>query len=141
MTNAHIAAGWLRQADYILQEARQQFKAGLWHLTVRRCQESVELALKALLGFYGIAVPHLHDVGFLLKEHETRFSRTIRKRVETLQSISRRLRHERETSFYGDEEMSLAPDEIYNAGDATAALRDARTVLELITRETHHVKS
>lgn len=39
----------LRQARLILEEAERHHHAGAWHLVVRRCQETVELALKAAL--------------------------------------------------------------------------------------------
>lgn len=134
MTNTHLALGWMRQARYILDEARKDFQSGRWHLVVRRCQESVELALKSLLGSAGIEIPKLHDVGFLIKQNEMRFSDEIKKMADRLQSISRSLANERETSFYGDEELMLPPDQLYNEGDAQKSLEDALFVLELVSR-------
>ena len=49
-------------------------------------------------------------------------------------SVSRRLRREREVSFYGDEESGAAPDRLYTAGDAGQAVADARIVVELCER-------
>jgi HEPN domain-containing protein len=54
---------------------------------------------------------------------------SLRNQLERLVSISRRLRQERELSFYGDEETGAPPDRLYSAADAEDALRSARFVL------------
>ena len=58
----------------------------------------------------------------------------MRPHLDHLVSISRRLRREREVSFYGDEESGAAPDRLYTAGDAEQAVADARIVVELCER-------
>ncbi|HCU23537.1 MAG TPA: DNA-binding protein, partial [Deltaproteobacteria bacterium] len=131
MTNPDIARGWLRQAKNIFEEARQNFQKQLWHLVVRRCQESVEMSLKALLAWIGLEIPRIHDVGFLLKKNKDRFPETIRDKVDQIQSISRHLKKERETSFYGDEELMLPPDVLYNSEDAKTALTEAEFIYQL----------
>lgn len=131
MTNPELARGWTRQAENILQEARAAADNGLWHLAVRRCQESVEMALKGLLGLVGIEVPKIHDVGFILRQYKDRFPKAIQAEIDRIQSISRRLKKERETSFYGDEELMLPPDQIYNKEDATQSLAEAEFVVKL----------
>ncbi len=113
MTNVEMAQGHLRQARLILDEAEGLERRGAWHLVVRRCQEAVELALKAVLRSVGVEVPHVHDV------------------LDRLVSISRRLGLERETSFYGQEQTGTPPEKLYAAVDADTAMRDARFVLDL----------
>jgi HEPN domain-containing protein len=135
MTNREIALGWLRQAENILEEAKTNFDRKLWHLVVRRSQESVEMALKSLLGYGGIEVPKIHDVGFLVAKNRNRFSSEIQKECEHLQSISRSLKKERETSFYGDEELQLPPEELYHQRDAEHALAEARFLFQLVKTE------
>lgn len=131
MTNAEMARSYLRQAQQILEEAERHRREGVWHLAVRRCQEAVELGLKAVLRAGGIEVPHVHDVGVFLREHAERFPGLATEDLDRAASISRRLREERELSFYGDEEVGAPPERLYAAHDAEEALRDARFVLEL----------
>jgi HEPN domain-containing protein len=131
VTNADMAASHLRQAREILGEAERHHAAQVWHLVVRRCQEAVELALKALLRASGIEVPHVHDVGIFLVEHSERLPARVMPHLERLVSVSRRLRQEREVSFYGDEATGAPPDRLYSARDAEAALEDARFVQRL----------
>ncbi len=131
MTNADMARSYLRQAREILGEAERHHVTQIWHLAVRRCQEAVELALKGLLRASGIEVPHVHDVGIFLVEHRERLPVAVTPHLERLVSVSRRLRREREVSFYGDEETGAPAERLYAAPDAEAALADARFVQTL----------
>ena len=134
MTSGEIARSHLRQARLILAEAERYERDGIWHLAVRRSQESVELALKGLLRAAGLEVPHVHDVSAFLVEHSERLPAALMPHLDRLVSVSRRLRREREVSFYGDEESGAAPDRLYTAGDAEPAVADARIVVELCER-------
>ncbi|GEM_PF-4915006 len=49
MNNRQMARAMLQQAEVILAEAHYLNTHRHWHLVIRRCQESVELALKAVL--------------------------------------------------------------------------------------------
>lgn len=126
-----MARSYLRQARRIFGEAERHHRDQGWHLTVRRCQETVELALKAVLRGSGIEVPHVHDVGIFFVEHAERFPETFTKHLDRVVSISRRLREEREISFYGDDEVGAPPERLYSAQDAEEALGDARFILTL----------
>lgn len=131
MTNAEMAQGHFRQARLILEEAEGLQRRGAWHLVVRRCQEAVELALKAVLRSAGVEVPHVHDVGIFVLEHADKLPASVTPHLGRLVSISRRLGLERETSFYGHEQTGTPPERLYAAVDADAAIRDARFVLDL----------
>lgn len=73
MTNQEAAQYNLQRAQIILDEAEHLRNQGAWNLVVRRCQETVELALKGALLWAGINVPHIHDVGGILVQHAERF--------------------------------------------------------------------
>jgi HEPN domain-containing protein len=88
-------------------------------------QEAVELALKGLLRSCGIEVPHVHDVGPVLKRHRSRLPSLTRSEADQLARISRRLARERSAAFYGEEESDASPHELYDTQDATEAVRDA----------------
>lgn len=90
----------------------------------------VELALKAALRVVGVEVPHIHDVGIILKDHQEKFPEVFRGEIDRMASISRRLRREREVSFYGDEEIGAPPQQLYVEADARTALEDAHFVLD-----------
>ncbi|MDP2871693.1 MAG: HEPN domain-containing protein [Bacillota bacterium] len=130
MTNRGAAENSIKRAGIVLQEAEALSAAGHWNLSVRRCQESVELALKGALAWAGVEVPKVHDVGPLLRLNVGRFAPQFAEAIPQLASISRALRAERELSFYGDPESGIPPEELYTEDDALEALRKARFVLD-----------
>ena len=134
MTNQEAAEYSLKRAQVILGEAEHLKAQEAWNLVVRRCQEAVELALKGALLWTGINVPRIHDVGGILRQHDERFPADFRQARPSLASISRSLRVERETSFYGDEEGGLPPEVLYVEADANEALEKARFVLMHVAR-------
>lgn len=131
MTSREMAQSHLHQARRIQVEAGRHHADGAWHLVVRRCQEAVELGLKAVLRTAGLEVPKVHDVGVFLREHADHLPRAVRVELDRVTSISRRLREERELSFYGDEAVEAPPEQLYSKLDGDQALADARLVLDL----------
>lgn len=96
---------------------------------MRRAQEAVEMALKAVLRMVGVEVPRVHDVGLWLREHRDKFPPGLGQDIDRLAAISRRLRREREVSFYGDEEVGAPPQALYTLADAQEALEEAGWVV------------
>ncbi len=129
MTNQDLARALWLEAETILEEARGLLQRGAWNLVVRRAQEAVELALKAVLRSVGVEVPRVHDVGPALRLHADRLPDDLRAQVEVLAGISQRLARERERSFYGDEEGGRGPQALYAPEDAEQALAGADAVL------------
>jgi HEPN domain-containing protein len=132
MINSNIAYAYVKQASVIYNEAEALFHKGIWNMVVRRSQEVVELSLKALLRECGIEIPHLHDVSSLLKLHNNKLPPYILENLDKISSISRRLRQQREISFYGEEENDTAPEKLYSKLDAKDALLDADFVLNIV---------
>lgn len=128
MTNADMSKAYLLQAGEILREAKDLHRREAWNLVVRRSQEVVELSLKAALRNIGIEAVKVHDVGSLLRAHQGKFPASFRREVDRLAAISRRLRMERELSFYEDEETGASPQDLYRKGDAAAYLKEAAYV-------------
>ncbi len=118
----------------ILNEAKRYSTQGEWSLSLRRAQESVELALKGSLAWAGVDVPKVHDVGPLLKQDAAKFPSEFASAIRQMAAISRSLRAEREISFYGDPESGIPPEELYGEEDAADALRKAEFVLERCKR-------
>jgi HEPN domain-containing protein len=130
MSNHTTARANLQRAGRILEEARLLCEQRVWNLVVRRCQEVVELALKAALWWAGVEVPRLHDVGAILRQYAARFPEHFAEQIPRMASISRSLGAERERSFYGDEVLRLPPEELYFEHDAQDALEKAEFVLQ-----------
>ena len=97
---------------------------------VREAQEMVELLLKAVLRAIGAEVPKVHDVGRVLERHRDLLPPVMQDSLGEIKRISKRLRKERELSFYGAEDY--IPTEEYDLEDADMAIRDAEFVLRKV---------
>jgi len=134
MTNDEMAKSYLSTAQYSLRQAKMACSDEMWHLAIRRCQECAEMALKAVLRLIGIEASKVHDVGFLLRKHRDTFPDWFIAEIDHLAHISRSLRKDRETSFYGDQQLALPPEEVFTKVDADEALKEAEFVLEASQR-------
>ena len=132
MTNKEFAQSYFEQAKAIHQEIQIHYQAQNWNLVVRRSQEVVEMILKGVLRQAGLETPRLHDVGNVLRKEASRLPKAMAKELPRILSISRRLRQERETSFYGDEEQELPPSALYTEVDAKQAKDDIEWLLKFI---------
>jgi len=131
MNNLEMAESGVRQAGARVESAENALVEEEHSYVVRQSQEAVELALKSVLRLVGIEPPKWHDVGPILKEHADKFPHWFAENIEEMTSISRELRHERESSMYGDEEISTPSYKLYSRKDAEKALTNTRKVLEL----------
>ncbi len=129
-----MAKSYIRQARERLRHAREALNEGNYPYTIRQSQEAVELALKAALRLVGVEPPKWHDVGPILRRESKRFPEWFQREIGFMARVSRRLRREREPAMYGDEELSLPPEELYDRVDAEEALRDAQRVVEFVEK-------
>jgi len=111
MNNHQMANSMIHRAEAILDEARYLYQKRRWNLVVRRC-----------------------DVGPILRREKRRFPDWFQVQIPRLTSISRRLRLEREVSFYGDEQSGIPAEELYNEMDARWALEETQWVLDTCKR-------
>ncbi len=125
MTNHSIGRAYIEDARLILHEAEASLKEGHHHRTVRKCQESVEMALKGLLRVAGIEYPRAHRVGRVLLDSPIHQVTTL-ERLREIARIADELADTREEAFYGSEEQPAA--ELFSAEDASDALRKAKDV-------------
>lgn len=100
---------------------------------VREAQGVVELLLKGVLRLYGIDPPKWHDVGPIIEQHGSSFSAEIVAAIPEIVVLSRKLRKEREISFYGD--VDLIPSDSYTKEDADYAANKARWLVALLRKE------
>lgn len=120
-----------------LKKAQVRFKAlffykenGAYSDVVREAQELVELLLKAVLRAVGVEVPKIYDVSRTLEKHRLLLPPILADSLDGIKSISKRLRKERELSFYGAEDF--IPTEEYSIEDADKAIKDAEFVLKTV---------
>jgi HEPN domain-containing protein len=130
MTNLDLAKSYFKKIDARIKVLYIFFNEKDYSDVVRETQELVELALKGMLRYIGIEPPKFHDVSSLLIEYKDLFKPEIQLHIDKLAMISKRLRKERELSFYGD--IDFIPTENYTEEDAKQCLEDAEFVHRIV---------
>lgn len=130
MRNTDLARDYIQRAAVRLRALDVLFEGESWADVVREAQEIVELTLKALLRTCGIDPPRAHDVSDILLAERDRLPQNIQSEVESLASVSRELRRDRELAFYGAED--LTPSGFYTRSDAERARDGASRTVELV---------
>ena len=131
MTNLSLAQSYVTKATVRMKALAVLRDEGAHSDVVREAQEIVELALKGTLRAIGVEPPKFHDVGGLLLEHAGKLPVAVAGRLPRAAEISKRLRRERELSFYGD--IDFIPTEEYFDEDARRAFDEASWIVELAT--------
>lgn len=126
MTNHEAARGlWSQALEIRRSEAADAFAKESWNLCVRRCQEAVELSLKAALRFLGFDYPKRHDVSDLFVEAARQKSLPISSEdLGRIQRISKELAELRGLAFYMERGFSRQ--------EAAGALQGAEEVLKAL---------
>lgn len=129
MTNHDLARSYLIKAEKRLKILEVLLHEEDYSDVVRESQEIVELCLKGMLRFVGIEPPKFHDVGPILVEHKKRFRGISSREILRMAKISKKLRKDRELSFYGD--IDFIPTEEYALRDAKEAINGAKYVVNM----------
>lgn len=125
-----LAAAYLKKAEIRFRALSFYRENKAYSDVVREAQEMVKLLLKAVLRTIGVEVPKVHDVGRTLEKHRDLLPPTFNNSLEEIKKISKRLRKERELSFYGAEDF--IPTEEYDLEDADLAIKEAEFVLRVV---------
>lgn len=121
---------YLKRARVRLEVLDIFFQRQSYADAIRESQEVVELLLKALLRKFSIDPPHWHDVSRILIENQAALPEMIQTDLNRICAVSKRLRKERELSFYGDEDF--IPSDEYTKDQAKEAISDSRWLFELL---------
>lgn len=138
MTTKQLAVGYLRKCMDRLAALEVLMAREAFSDVIRESQEIVELALKGLLRGVGIDVPKWHDVSDLLFDHADKLPTLTEDEMKYLAAASKRLRKEREFSFYGD--VDFIPTEEYDRDDASRAFEQATRAAAALSNLLAHLK-
>ena len=133
-SNKELAKAYIEDAEYSYKEALNAFKNKFYHRVIRRCQETVELSLKALLRYMGIEYPKNHDVSPLLYKFADKLPEKIRNSLDFISKLSLELAMDRGPSFYGDESRIIPPRRLYDKDYAEIKLKETKILLDLIKK-------
>jgi hypothetical protein len=131
MKNNIAGRSYVEDAKIILEEAEESFNKGYNHRAIRKCQESVELALKGILRVVGIEYPKSHRIGVVLKDSALK-EKLEEGTLEKIITIADRLADEREIAFYGLDTSSAK--DMFDEDDASEAIADAHYIMKIIDK-------
>ena len=131
MKNNIAGRSYVEDAKIILEEAEESFNKGYNHRAIRKCQESVELALKGILRVVGIEYPKSHRIGVVLKDSALK-EKLEEGTLEKIITIANRLADEREIAFYGLDTSSAK--DMFDEDDASEAIADAHYIMKIIDK-------
>lgn len=118
----------INEAKSILEkDAISAYERSSYNISIRRAQESVELALKGILKVWGYEYPKNHDVSNVFAASIGKFFPEFdRDTVRRISQISEGLTANRQPSFYFEK--------VYTKENACKAIKDAGFVLDFVEK-------
>jgi HEPN domain-containing protein len=129
-----MAEDYAQRAKWSLKEAEDAFSGGNNAICVRRLQEALELAAKAVLRRLSIEYPREHDVSEALEAAAERLPAYLKGRLEELERMLIELARVRGPAFYGYEAEAIPASEAFTKEYATEALRKTKPLVGLCVK-------
>jgi len=136
LNSGEMAADYIARALRHLREAKTAFEEKDYASVVRRAQEAVELACKAVLRLLGIEFPKVHDVSDVfsgIRRHAD-IPEWFAAEVPRCADALRKLAGKRGLAFYGLERELIPACELFREDDGATALQDAEHIYALCKR-------
>jgi len=133
--NIEMARDYMMRAKRFLREAEMALVEGDNATSIRRSQEALEMAVKALLRALGIEYPRSHDVSDVLIDHGDALPENLRSEVEDLAKLVSQLASIRGPALYGYEREGIPASKAFSRDYATEVLSAVRRYVNLIERE------
>jgi HEPN domain-containing protein len=134
MTSARMGRLYVEEARNRKDLVGLALEKRRWATVVREAQECVELYLKGALRLVAVEPTRHHDVAEPLRQEARRFPDWFRAHAEHLATISTEMAGDRGIAFYGDERQAVAPQELFDEGDAQRAAENLDFVARLSER-------
>jgi len=134
MRSKEMAVDYMERALRCLEEAELAFSKEDFAGTVRRSQEALELAAKAILRISGIEYPREHDVGPVFKAERDRLPTSIVNNLDTIVKLSSELASLRGPAMYGYEREGIPSREAFSKDYAFEALTNVKKIVEVMRK-------
>ena len=134
MKNISMARDYANRAERIMDEAENALSNGDAAISVRRTQEALELAAKAVLRRLAIEYPREHDVSEALEAVSQRLPDYLKTRVDEIKVMLVELAKVRGPAFYGYEAEGIPASQAFTREYAAETLAKTKPVVELCVR-------
>jgi len=130
LKSLEMAADYIYRADRCLKEAEIAISESDFAGAVRRSQESLELAVKAVLRSMGVEYPHEHDVGEALDLIQDRLPFSLRSEVNKLKELLTELSRVRGPAFYGYEREGIPASKAFSKEYAHTTCSEVKRLVQ-----------
>lgn len=134
MKNISMARDYANRAERIMDEAENALSNGDAAISVRRTQETLELAAKAVLRRLAIEYPREHDVSEALEAVSQRLPDYLKTRVDEIKVMLVELAKVRGPAFYGYEAEGIPASQAFTREYAAETLGKTKPLVELCVR-------
>ena len=141
MRNTEMASDYIYRARRCLREAELALSEGDYAGAVRRSQEALELALKAVLRYLAVEYPREHDVGMVLKQVSDRLPSYVGEKLQEIVEISAELARVRGPALYGYEREGIPAREAFSRDYAENVYYRVKEIVDLCSRFLNSGKS
>jgi HEPN domain-containing protein len=129
-----MAEDYAERAKWSLREAEDAFSGGNNAICVRRSQEALELAAKAVLRRLAFEYPREHDVSEALEACAERLPEYLRASLNELKMMLVELARVRGPAFYGYESEGIPASQAFTREYAAEVLDKVRRLVALCVR-------
>ena len=129
-----MARDYANRAERIMDEAENALSTGDAAISVRRTQEALELAAKAVLRRLAIEYPREHDVSEALEAVSQRLPDYLKTRVDEIKVMLVELAKVRGPAFYGYEAEGIPASQAFTREYAAETLGKTKPLMELCVR-------
>jgi len=134
LKNISMARDYANRAERIMDEAENALSNGDAAISVRRTQEALELAAKAVLRRLAIEYPREHDVSEALEAVSQRLPDYLKTRVDEIKVMLVELAKVRGPAFYGYEAEGIPASQAFTREYAAETLGKTKPLVELCVR-------
>lgn len=127
-----MARDYAERARRFLAEAQNALSAGDNATCIRRTQEALELAAKAVLRRLAMEYPREHDVSEALDAAALRFPNELKERSDEIKSLLTELARVRGPAFYGYEAEGKPASEVFTHDYAEGTLSRVKPIVNML---------
>ncbi|MBS7622717.1 HEPN domain-containing protein [Candidatus Bathyarchaeota archaeon] len=125
-----MAADSIYRANRCIREAENAFSESDFAGAVRRSQEALELAVKAVLRAMAVEYPHEHDVGEALDVIVDRLPQSLRIRVPKIKELLTELSRVRGPALYGYEREGIPASRAFSKEYSQRAYSEVKVLVK-----------
>jgi len=139
MRSKDMALDYMERALRCLEEAELAFSKEDYAGTVRRSQEALELASKAILRVSGIEYPRENDVSPVLEAEKDRLPNPIIENLEAVIRLSSELASLRGPAMYGYEIEGIPAREAFKKDYSLEVLTEVKKLVEIMRKALYDI--